>query len=128
MDWTDELEAYVRGLIDDLIFDHIQDGRSAPLEIKTTELRVIDCGTDDGCAYGTYEISVNGGQYLIRLEASGAFAGEQDCWDWGRDSHYTKTVTFDELQDCEYNVIKVIDGEKEVGKVGDSELNLREDK
>lgn len=123
-DRTDQLKAYVEGLMDDLVFDRIQAGRSTPLEITSKALQVLDFGTDDGSAYGTYQIVVNG-RHVIQLKASGTYEGFEDCWDWSSDSHYTKPVTFDELQDCEYEVIKVTDTEKAIDSVGDQELNSR---
>lgn len=123
-DRTDQLEAMVRDNMDDIIHDHVNYDRPVKIAIKTKELRVLECGTDDGCAYGTYEIVVNGGQILIRLEANGTYEGFIDKWDYAGDTHYTQTVAFDGLEDYEHHVIKVIeDGEREIDKTVEQEID-----
>lgn len=103
-DYTDELTALVTSAVDDIIHDHVNYDRPVKTEIKTKELEVLEVGTDDGTAYGGYRIIVNGGQFIIDLDASGYFSGFTDCWDNASESHYTRDVHFDELQEFEYHV------------------------
>lgn len=108
-DRVDELRALVADSMDDIIFDHVNYDRPVKIEIKTKELETLDAGIDDGAVYGTYRIVVNGGAFIITLGASGWFQSFQDCWDAASESHYTKDIICDELQDFETHVIKFIE-------------------
>lgn len=103
-DYTDALTALVEDAVDDIIFDNVNYDRPVKTEIKTKELQEVETGTDDGCAYGVYRVVVNGGQFIIELTASGTYMGFTDCWDWGGDTHYTKDVYYDGLEDFHYEI------------------------
>ena len=109
-DWEDELLGLVEGLASDIMHDELN-GYTGSLSIEE-----VESGTDDGAAYGTYRIKANG--YVITVEASAWFQGEQDCYDWSGESHYTKSVTADELQDLEYEVKKVEKEPEEPAELG----------
>jgi hypothetical protein len=86
-----------------MLHDHLQ-GASLGGDIDVVEL---EADTDDGAVYGVYDILAHNGATPIKLrvEASAVFAGEKDCWSWSSESHYTKPVEFDELEDFEMQVV-----------------------
>lgn len=123
-DHTDNLAELVNDAARDIVYDHVNYDRPAKTEIKSVEVYEVDSGTDDGVAFGTYRILVNGGQFVIELEASAAFAGFEDHWDWASESHYTTDVEFAELQDFEYKIIKFVeDSEQALDKMVDADVN-----
>lgn len=129
-DHSEELLALVEDAADDIIFDHVNYDRPRQVEIKSKEVQCWESGEDDGSVYGKFRIDVNGGKFIIELEASAVFQGFQDCWDWGTESHYTKDVYFDELQDFEYKITAFAElGETHVDRVIETSIDAaREEK
>lgn len=103
-DHTDELLALVRDNVRDILADHLPKDTA-----KVWQIHMVDGGDDDGATYGTFRIVVNSGQFYVDVEASAVFQSFTDCWDSSSESHYTRDVYFDELQDYEHEVKGVIE-------------------
>lgn len=103
-EYASKLTKLVTGVIDDIIFDYVNRDTPVKTEIKTKALEVVEVGEDDGCVSGLYTIIVNGGQFTIDLIASARFKEETDCWDCGSESHYTREIFYDDLEDFSYTV------------------------
>ena len=104
-DHTDELLTLVKDSASDILSDHLPNGTI----VKGTDVQLVDGGDDDGATYGTFRIVVNDGQFYVDIEANAVFQSVQDCWDSSSESHFTKDVYFDELQDFEYEVKRVVE-------------------
>lgn len=104
-DHTDELLVFVRDCADDILYDNLPKGTA----VRSKDIQFIEGGDNDSTTYGRFRIVVNDGEFYIDIEADGVFKGFQDCFDWSGDSHYTKDVYFDELQDFQYEVKRVIE-------------------
>jgi len=98
-DWEDELAELVTETAEDIAFDYVNEYKG-PVEV-----REVDSGTDDGMVYGTYDLYVKG--YVITVKAQAVFEGFQDCWDYSSESHYTKPVYFESLEDFSFDIERV---------------------
>jgi hypothetical protein len=116
-EYTDRLYSLVVESIDDILAEHANGYKS-----RFTELEEIEGGIDDGSVYGNFRLYVDHGLYVIDIEAAANFQGEQDCYDWSRESHYTKSVGYDELEDFWYEVTKVIKTEKDIDHMIDQDI------
>ena len=105
-DHGDELTALVRDSISDIIYDHVNYDTPVKTEIESKDLQVIGIDEDDGVVAGDYRLIVNGGQFVFELTADAVFQGFTDCWDNSSESHFTKDVYYDELQDFHCSVTK----------------------
>lgn len=125
-DWDTELESFIKDAARDIIHDHVTYDRPVKPEIKSWTLDTSGYCEDDGVAFCDFTITVNGGQYIIKGNASGVFKSWRDCWDNASESHYTSDVYFDELQDCEYEITGFTeDTGQALDKVVDSEVDSR---
>lgn len=100
MSWEDELTGILDDCVQDIVADRIEN-------FKEAKLKEIKVGTDDGTAYGDYEIIIDGGKTIIALRASATYGGFEDCWSWATESHYTRDFILDELQDFEYEITSI---------------------
>jgi len=100
MNYEDELTGIVEDFVTDIIQNILGDGYD---EINA-KLKAIKTGTDDGTAYGDYEIIVADGKFVIALSATAIYGGFEDCFSWSNESHYTRDVTYEELQDFDYEI------------------------
>jgi hypothetical protein len=111
-EYTDRLYSLVVDNIDDIVYDHLN-----KFKYKTVELHEDESDTDDGCVFGLYKLFVDNGKYVITIKASARFEGEQDCYDWSRESHYTKSVGYDDLEDYEHEIVSVVETDINIDKV-----------
>lgn len=116
--WEDKLTALVEDAMSDIVSDTLEG-----IEVKTKKLLTMETGTDDSVAYGNYEIAVNN-KYSIFLRASAFFRSSMDHWDWASESHYTTNYDYEELQDFEYEIEKIITLEKKIDEI--TEINVDE--
>lgn len=124
---TDELYALVTNAIDGIVSDHMIDHDRPKPSIRSREIHEREAGIDDGTVYGTYEAVINGGQFTVELEASARYGGFEDCWSWASESHYTRDVEFEELEDFECKIIKFVESgiDPDLDKMVDADIESK---
>jgi hypothetical protein len=123
-DHDEELFALVEAAADDIIYDHVNYDTPVKTEIRTKEIERLGEEEDDGVVFGDYRIIVNGGQFIIGLRASGVFRSFVDTWNWASESHSTRDVYFEELQDFQYEITDfTVDDGKALDKIVDGEID-----
>ena len=68
-EYNSSLLACVEDAADDIIFDHVNYDRPRQVKIMDKAVEVISGADDDGMTGGTFRIKVNGGRFVIDLEA-----------------------------------------------------------
>lgn len=123
-DYDGILQNYVEGCAADIIHDECPPSfRGRPFKVEH-----ISSDTDDGVAFGQYDIVIDGGIVSMLVNVSGYYSFEADCWDWSTESHYTRTGYYEdgELDNLEMQVVRILfAGDREIDKMIDADIDAQ---
>lgn len=104
--YDDALLTLVEELAGEIADDWINDKRSPKVEIEDYRTDVLSGADDDGGTFGRFRIVVNGGRFVIELEASANVYYDGD-WEWCSEEQRSVYEAWPVLEDFDYNVTSV---------------------